>query len=29
MVGSERIDIVAVCSDGKEVPIMRNGRFCF
>lgn len=29
MVGSERIDIVAVCSDGKEVPIMRKGRFCF
>lgn len=29
MVGSDDTDIVALCADGKEVRIMKNGRFCF
>ncbi len=29
MVGSDETDIVALCADGKEVPLMKKGRFCF
>ncbi len=29
MVGSDETDIVAVCADGREIRIMKGGRFCF
>lgn len=29
MIGSEDLDITAICKDGKEVPIFRKGNWAF